>query len=98
MRYSIADPAKTDLRSIRAYLNRHGEDGWPIVNRELRRTFRMLAESPHIGFMEPEWSDQPVRFFIVYSYIIAYDPRPRPIMVLGVIHAALDVGRVLRRR
>jgi plasmid stabilization system protein ParE len=98
MRYFIADPAKADLKSIRAYLKRHGEDGWPIMNRQFRRAFRALAESPNVGFMEPAWTHQPVRFFVVYPYIIAYDPRPKPIMVLGVIHAALDVGRVLKSR
>jgi antitoxin ParD1/3/4/toxin ParE1/3/4 len=98
MRYFITDPAQADLGSIRTFLKRHGEDGWPIVNRELRRAFRAIAESPNIGFMEPAWTDKPVRFFVVYSYVVAYDPRPRPVMVLRVIHGALDVGRVLKDR
>jgi plasmid stabilization system protein ParE len=31
----------------------------------------------------------------VYSYLIVYDPVPRPIEILRIVHASRNIGRLL---
>jgi len=43
-------------------------------------------------------TDAEVRFFSVYSYLIAYRPETKPLQIVAVLHARRDVAKLLKKR
>jgi antitoxin ParD1/3/4/toxin ParE1/3/4 len=56
---------------------------------------RRLAQMPGLGHLREELSDEPVRFFPVYSYLIIYRPETDPLEIVRVLHGARDVHTIL---
>jgi antitoxin ParD1/3/4/toxin ParE1/3/4 len=48
-----------------------------------------------MGHLREDLTDEPVRFWSVYSYVIVYDPETQPLQILRILHGARDVRRVL---
>jgi plasmid stabilization system protein ParE len=92
-RYRLVPSARKDLLSIRRYLRMRSADAWQGVHSELRAAFQLLAERPGIGHARPDMPER-VRVWSVYSYLIVYDPEPRPIRIVRIIHGARDVPRL----
>jgi putative addiction module CopG family antidote len=65
------------------------------VRLRLLKTLRILAKNPQIGHHRPDLTDKPLRFWPEGSYLIVYDPAPRPIEIVRVIHGARDVASTL---
>jgi plasmid stabilization system protein ParE len=95
-RYVLSEPATHDLDLIKSYLVEHA--GVPVarhVLREIRNALQFLATRPGVGHLREDLTDQPVKFWPVFSYLIIYNPASRPLEVLRVLHAARDVAAVL---
>jgi hypothetical protein len=41
---------------------------------------------------------EPVKFFPVYSYLIAYRPETKPLEVVGILHGHRDLEELLKDR
>jgi len=41
---------------------------------------------PHQGYRRPNLTSRPLRFALVYEYVIAYAPEKTPLYVLAVFH------------
>jgi len=54
-----------------------------------------LAKNPRIGHWREELSGKQHRFFLVYSYLIVYRDKTKPLQIIRVLHAARDVQGVL---
>ena len=94
-RYLLTQDAERDLDEIKAYLVRRGGKRLAqYVLRKLRDAFRFLAETPVAGHRREDLIDAPLKFWTVFSYLIAYDPAKRPIEILSVIHGSRDVSSV----
>jgi len=96
-RYLITSNAEQDLDEIKAYLVRQG--GKRVaqrVLREIREALRFPAASPEAGHRREDLTDAPLKFWAVFSYLIAYDPAKRPIEILNVIHGSRDVPGILQ--
>ncbi|MGH2458936.1 MAG: type II toxin-antitoxin system RelE/ParE family toxin [Chloroflexota bacterium] len=95
--YRLTRKAKDDLDDIKAYLV---EQGGPrlarYVLRELREALRFLGGTPEAGHHREDLTDAPLKFWTVFSYLIAYDPAKRPIEIVRVIHGARDVPSLLQ--
>jgi plasmid stabilization system protein ParE len=58
---------------------------------ELWRSFRILALLPGIGHARPDLTDDArIRFWSVYSYLIAFLPAERPLLIARILHGARD--------
>jgi toxin ParE1/3/4 len=57
-----------------------------------------LAKSPEAGHRRKNLTDEDVKFFPVYSYLIVYRPKTKPSQIVSVLHGRRDVERVLRDR
>jgi len=57
-----------------------------------------LAGSPGAGHLRPDLTDENVKFFPVYSYLIVYRPATKPLQIVSVLHGHRDVGQILRDR
>src|SRR5262245_51588403 len=92
-RYVLSRPAEKDLDQITAYLAQEG--GTAVarrVLREIRGALRFLGLHPEVGHFREDLTQEPLRFWAVYSYLIIYDPAKRPIEVARIIHGARDVS------
>jgi len=54
-----------------------------------------LNQTPGAGHSREDLTNKPVRFWQVYSYLIVYDPTPRPIRIIRVLHGNRDVTGIL---
>ncbi len=94
-RYYLSAAARQDLRDIQSYIAADNIDAARKVMRDLRSSFRRLARHPQIGHSRRDLTDQPVRFWSVYSYLVVYRDDVRPIEVVRVLHGARAVERLL---
>jgi len=95
-RFALSKPAERDLDQIKAYLL---VEAGPAVTRkvlgELRDAMRFLGSLPEAGHRREDLTEEPVKFWPVYSYLIIYDPARSPIEIVRVLHGARDVARLL---
>ena len=92
-RYVLTDPAKQDVRDIVAYIRKRSPEAAKGVRAELRAAMQTLAAFPYMGHCRDDLTQEPLRFWCVYSYLIAYRPNSKPLQVIRVVHGARDLGR-----
>jgi toxin ParE1/3/4 len=61
----------------------------------LALAMQMLASTPFAGHKREDLTDEPVRFWSVFSYLIVYDPQSKPLGVARILHGRQDVERIL---
>lgn len=96
-RYRLSPEAQGDLTGIRQYLIAEG--GARVaryVLGEIRRALQMLAANPGAGHSRDDLTDEPVKFWPVFSFLIVYDPTMTPLGVARVLHASQDVETLFR--
>ena len=97
-RYLLSVEAQSDLDEIRAYMTQQGGTRLArYVLRDIRKTLNFLAETPGAGHFRPDLTDQPVKFWSVFSYLIVYDPTQKPLGVARVLHAAQDLEALFQK-
>ena len=98
-RHILSPEAKQDIRDIRKYyLEKADSRIARRVLEEIDRACRFLAEVPGAGHSRQDLTDDPVKFWQVFSYLIVYDPAAQPLGIVRVLHSSRDVASVLRRR
>jgi toxin ParE1/3/4 len=65
------------------------------VVRELREGIRFIARNPEAGHFRDDLTDQRVRFWAVFSYLIVYDPAKKPVEIARILHGKRDVEEIL---
>jgi plasmid stabilization system protein ParE len=68
------------------------------VESVIRGKIAFLARNPGGGHWRTELTDEPVRFFAVYSYLIVYRPETQPLEIVAILHGYRDVTQILRDR
>lgn len=68
------------------------------VESAIRGNIVLLSRRPGIGHWRKDLTDQPVRFYLIYSYLIIYRPDTRPLEVVAILHGRRDVAEVLKCR
>jgi plasmid stabilization system protein ParE len=56
--------------------------------------FQLLGDTPGIGHSRKDLTNDPVKFWQVFSYFVIYDPMPRPINIIRVLHTSRDLARL----
>jgi plasmid stabilization system protein ParE len=64
----------------------------------IRGKIVFLAGVPGGGHWRKDLTDEPVKFFSVYSYLIVYRPETKPLQVVAILHGHRDLERVLLQR
>ncbi len=98
-RYILAPEAAFDLIEIWRYLR--SEASVHVANRVERvilQKIDFLSDTPGAGHWRRDLTDESVRFFAVYSYLIVYRPETRPLQVVAILHGKRDLERMLSRR
>ncbi len=47
------------------------------------------------GHSRVDLTDEPLKFWQVLSYLVVYDPLPRPINVMRIVHTSRNIRRLL---
>ena len=94
-RFFLSAAARQDLRDIQTYIAADNVEAARKVMRELRSSFRRLARYPRLGHTRPGLTDQPVRFWPIYSYLVIYKADTRPLEIVRILHGSRDLERLL---
>ena len=98
-RYILAPEAALDLVQIWRYIKK--ESSLPVADRVesvIRDKIAFLAQVPGAGHQRKGLTDEDVRFFPVYSYLIVYRLHTRPLQVVSILHGRRDVEQILKGR
>jgi len=68
------------------------------VESAIRERIVFLARNPGAGHWRRDLTDEPVKFFPVYSYLIVYRPETKPLQVAAIVHGHRDVAEILKKR
>jgi antitoxin ParD1/3/4/toxin ParE1/3/4 len=98
-RYILAPEAARDLVQIWRYIKEQSSlEMAGRIESVIRERFVFLAKNPGSGHWRKDLTDELVKFFPVYSYLVVYRPETEPLQIVGILHGRRDVERVLRQR
>jgi toxin ParE1/3/4 len=98
-RYVLAPQAALDLFEIWDYIKE--QTGAAVADRvesAIRERIAFLAKSPGTGHLRRDLTDEDVKFFPVYSYLIVYRPETKPLQIASILHGRRDVEQILKDR
>jgi len=98
-RYRFSAEAQDDIDDFRLHLTKEG--GARAARRVLgenRRALVFLAGTPGAGRLRGDFTDEPVKFWSVFSYMIVYDPAAEPIGIARVVHGSQDLQSLFPKR
>ncbi len=98
-RYVLAPEAALDLVQIWRYLKKQSSiEIADRVESVIRDKFVFLAANPGAGHWRRNLTEEEVKFFPVYSYLIVYRPETTPLQIVSILHGRRDVEQLLRDR
>ena len=98
-RYVLAPQAALDLFQIWRYIKKQsGVEMADRVETVIRSRIVFLSERPGAGHWRKDLTDEAVKFFPVYSYLIVYRPETKPLQVVSILHGYRDIERILDGR
>lgn len=96
VRSVLSPEAAADLREIADYIADESPDAARRFIAKLREAIQKIAETPGIGHLREDLTDQPVRFWPVGRYLIVYrQTGDKPPEIARVLHGARDVSALL---
>ena len=97
--YVLAPDAAFDLVEIWRYIQeRSSTEMANHVESVIRDKISFLSKKPTVGHYRRNLTDADVRFLTVYSYLIVYRPKTKPLQVVSILHGRRDVEHILRSR
>jgi plasmid stabilization system protein ParE len=98
-RYVLAPEAVLDLVQIWRYIKKNVSlQMADRVESVIRDKIVYLAERPGRGHWRKDLTNEPVKFFSIYSYLIVYRPETSPLQVVAIVHGRRDVEELLKGR
>jgi antitoxin ParD1/3/4/toxin ParE1/3/4 len=99
VRYVLAPEAAVDLVQIWRYIKE--QSSVTVADRMesvIRDKIVFLAKTPAAGHWSRNLTDEAVKFFPVYSYLIVYRPERKPLQVVAILHGHRNIERILKGR
>ena len=98
-RYVLAPEAALDLVQIWRYIKKQSNlEMADSVESVIREKIVFLADNPGAGHWRKTLTQEAVKFFPVYSYLVVYRPETKPLQVVAILHGRRDVEEVLKKR
>jgi plasmid stabilization system protein ParE len=99
VRYVLAPEAALDLVQIWRYIRKQSSVGVADrIESVIRERIVFLARTPGAGHWNKNLTEEPVKFFSVYSYLIVYRPGTKPLQVVSILHGHRNVEQILKGR
>lgn len=96
-RFLLSPAATADVEGIAAFLDEKAPHATTKVLAGLREAMERIAATPGMGHPREDLADEPLRFLVVWSYLVIYRDST-PVKVVRVLHASRDVVRELGRK
>lgn len=97
--YRLSPEAENDLDTIKKYLVQQGGNALARhVLKEVRLAIRFLSENPEAGHKRDDLTDEPVKFWSVFSYMIVYDPAIQPFGIARVLHSSQNLESLFQKQ
>src|SRR5579864_4972994 len=93
--FVLTPRAEQDLSDIWDYIADDNIEAADGVLDALESGMAKLAKNPGMGHWREQLTDKRHRFFLVYSYLIVYRHKTKPLQIIRVLHAARDVQSIL---
>jgi toxin ParE1/3/4 len=98
-RYVLAPEAALDLVQIWRYIKKQSSvETADHVESVIRERLIFLAANPGAGHWRKNLTEEAVKFFPIYSYLIVYRPETTPLQVVSILHGRRDVPQLLTDR
>jgi|ERR1700719_3317720 len=98
-RFVLAPQAAEDLVGIWRYIKNQSSVAMADhVESVIRDKFAFLSDTPEAGHPRRNLTNEKVKFFPVYSYLIVYRPATKPLQIVAILHGRRDVEQVLQDR
>jgi toxin ParE1/3/4 len=99
VRYVLAPEAALDLVQIWRYIRKQSSAAIADrVETVIRERIIFLTRTPGAGHWSKQLTDEPVKFFPVYSYLIVYRPEKTPLQVVSILQGRRNVEQILKER
>ena len=99
--YAFHPEAFEDLNEIWEFIAQDSVNSADRVVEQIHEAIRSLTATPHQGHRRSDLTSHPLRFWRVHSYLIAYAPDERPLLVIAILHGRRNprvMAAVLRER
>ena len=99
--FQLHPEAAQDITEIWEYIAERSPKGARRVREAILETIRGLVIFPNRGHRRSDLAFEPIRFWVVGNYLIAYVPDVKPLLVLAVVHARRNprvIAAMLRGR
>ncbi len=98
-RFVLAPQAANDLAQIWRYIKKQTSvEMADRVESVIRDKILYLSKTPGAGHSRKDLTDEAVKFFPAYSYLIVYRPDTKPLQIVSILHGHRDVERILKDR
>ena len=94
-RFVLTPAAEGDLLKIIEYLEGDNPNAVLKVDDALDKAMQRLTEIPAIGHERSDLTNEDVRFWPVFKYLVVYRPETKPLEIVRVLHGRRDVERIL---
>lgn len=98
-RYLLAPQAAADLVEIWHYVREKASGHMADrVESVIRERIAFLAGTPGAGHRRKDLTEEDVKFFPVYSYLIVYRAETKPLQIVSILHGRRDLEKILKNR
>lgn len=93
--YDLTEVAQQDMRDILVFIARENPDAALKLGREFISAMERLAVFPHLGQLRKDFTNNPFRFWPMYSYFIMYRPDTKPLEIVRVLSGYRNIADLL---
>jgi toxin ParE1/3/4 len=89
--------ARRELNDAADWISDDSQNAAEAFVRRVAEVAVQLAEHPRSGVSRPDLAASHFRFKTIpgFAYVIVYDSRPKPPLILRALHGARDLGTLL---
>jgi plasmid stabilization system protein ParE len=84
--YDFHPQVRFDLDEIWDFIAEDSFDAADKVIADILASIDALVPVPGRGHKRPDLTSRPLRFILVYDYLIAYAPEEKPLWIVAVLH------------
>ena len=99
--FRVLPQVADDIFEIWRFISKDNIEAANRVENEIWDAFAELAKFPEMGHERPALTSRALRFWLVRTYLIAYAPDERPLLIIAVLHGKRNprlIAAILKER
>ena len=94
-KFVLTPRARLDLLNIWNHIAEDSTEAADKVRNKIRDALRLLADMPGIGHEREELADSSHKCWTVFSYVIVYRWKTKPLQIVRIVHGSRDLAALL---